>query len=83
MPCSTHSVHEFLNNLQGVHSTLKSHRWLVGAICGMFWFEKHSFLANQHFQSLLGSVSFVNFCLDYFFKKKITKQNNKKTPKTH
>lgn len=78
MPCSTHSVHRCPKQYQpGVYSTLKAHR-LPAFGCHLWhvlvW--KHSLLADQHFQSILSSVSFVNFCLDYSSCKK--QQNNKK-----
>lgn len=80
MSCSTHSVSwgTECRAQQGVHSTLKAHRLpLLGAICGMFWFGRRSLLADQHFQNLLSSVGFINFCLDHFS----LKENEKKPPK--
>lgn len=88
MSCSTHSVSwgTECRAQQGVHSTPKAHRLpLLGAICGMFWFGRRSLLADQHFQNLLSSVGFINFCLDHFSLKEKEKKppKKKKKPQRH
>lgn len=39
-------------------------------------------LADQHFQNLLSSVGFINFCLDHFSLKEKEKKPPKKPTKT-